>query len=316
MEPLSRRDLLCGAAASAAVLSAGDASGASELPTRILGRTGVRVPILGYGTAPTGLRRNLEDALALYREALELGVTYFDTAPNHTGYGQAQVQLGHFLKEHRRQVFLVTKTFESEGDKALALLQKNLQELQTERADLVYAHSLGSLDLATATGPRGVFQALLKAKKDGLTRFVGVSGHHLPGRFLPVLRDFDLDVVMNAVNFVDRHTYNFEGSVWPEARRRNLGLVAMKVFGGMKPGAREASNSMLPPDRHELALRYALSQEGVSLAIVGMATREELRQNVERARRFQPLTAAETAELEAAGKRLAAEWGPHFGPAA
>lgn len=275
----SRRDLLTAAGAAAAHLVLDEeALAAGRLPQRVLGKTGVRLPILGFGTAPCGIRRDIEKGVELYNAALDLGVTYFDTAPTNTGYGRAQEQLGYLFKSRRKDVFLVTKVHESGADAALRLLEKNLKEMRTDRADLVHAHSLGSLDMNTALGKNGVFAALQKAKREGLTRFIGVSGHHRPARFLRVLQEVDLDVIMCAVNFADRHTYGFETRVFPEAAKRNVGIVAMKVFGGMNHAENAMSNSKMPRIHHDQGFRYALSTAGVDLAVVGMSTLEELRQ--------------------------------------
>jgi predicted aldo/keto reductase-like oxidoreductase len=313
---LTRRELLKGAAAAAA-LEWGSAGHAEEtLPSRLLGKTGVRVPILGFGTAPCGIRRSLKNGIALYEEALDLGISYFDTAPSHTGYGRAQQQLGPVVKARRKEIFLVTKCHEANGEAALRLLQRNLKELQTDHADLVHIHSLGDLDVRSVLGKHGIYPALLKAKREGLLRYIGVSGHSRPGRFLELLREADLDVMMCAVNFVDRHTYGFESRIWPAAAKKNLGLVAMKVFGGMRYDQKSRSNSVMPREHLDRALQYALSIPRVSLAVVGMGTREELHRNVERVKAFQPLTAAERHSLATLGKRLAAEWGAHLGPVA
>lgn len=314
--PVSRRSLLQSAALLAGVelTEAAAAPPSAPLPLRVLGKTGVRVPILGFGTAPCGIRRSLENGVALYHEALDLGVSYMDTAPSHTGYGRAQEQLGQVLKERRKDVFLVTKCHEANGEAALRLLRKNLKELKAERADLVHIHSLGALDVREVVGKNGIYPALLKAKRDGLLRFIGVSGHHRPARFLQLLKEADLDVMMCAVNFADRNTYDFENRVWPAATKKNLGLVAMKVFGGMRYDEKSMSNSMMPREHLEAAFRYALSVPRVSLAVVGMATSEELRRNVAWARSFQPLGPEEHRALAPVGRQLAAKWGPHFGP--
>jgi aryl-alcohol dehydrogenase-like predicted oxidoreductase len=325
-DELSRRELLAATGAMAAGLSltgeaqaaglspGGEAhAGAGALPHRLLGKTGVRVPILGFGTAPAGERRTRDQAIQLYHEAIDLGVNYFDTAPEFAGYGKAQEQLGYALRDRRKEVFLVTKCWRARGDEALKLLEANLKELQTDHADLVYAHSVGDskMPLDVILGRGGVMEFLLKAKREGLTRFVGISGHCRPWKFLRVIRKTPIDVMMNAVNFADLHTYNFEGVVWPEAARHNIGLVAMKVFGGEYGKA--LSNSLMPLEHHESAFRYALSQPHVSLACIGMATSEELRRNVEWARRFTPMIPQEIAALEETGKALAARWKHHFG---
>jgi uncharacterized protein len=283
------------------------------LPTRVLGKTGVRVPILAMGTAPAGTRASDKDAIALFNAAIDQGVTYMDTAPDFAGYGRAQLQLGQVLKDRRKEVFLVTKTFTPDGDKARQLLEQNLKELQTDHADLVYVHSLGAdeMDPRRSLGPNGTLRALLKAREDGLTRFVGISGHNRPKRFVEALREHDIDVIMNAVNFVDRHTYDFETKVWPLAAKKNVGLVAMKVFGGQ-----QGSGCAMPKEHVPLALRYALSLPNVATAVVGMATQEELKLNLAGVRAFQPLAAEERAKLEKLGRDLARRWGPHFGAVA
>ncbi len=289
----------------------------SALPSRQLGKTGVTLPILGFGTAAAGRRLNTEDAVRLYETAFRAGITYFDTAPDFAGYGQAQIQLSHLLKQVRSQVFLVTKCYEPDGERALQLLEQNLKELGTTYADLVFVHSVGAdkMDPKIVFGKHGTYAALMKAKSLGLTRFVGLSGHSRPSRFLPALRHLEIDVLLNSVNFVDRYTYNFEEQVWPIAARQNIGLIAMKVFGGARhPSPNTLSHAQMPVDHHDAAFRYALSQPHVCCATIGMATPRELDQNLSRARKFQPLSMAEGRRLQDAGARLARQWADHLGP--
>jgi len=286
------------------------------IPTRLLGKTGEKISILGFGTAPAGNRLSFRQAIKLYEEALNLGVTYFDTAPEFAGYGKAQEQLGYLLKERRKDVFLVTKCFEPNGDKTLKLLKKSLRELKTDYADLVFVHSVGNdkMDPRIVFNRRGCYAALIKAKADGLARFVGLSGHNRPGRFVEAINKFDVDVLLNAVNFVDHHTYSFENHVWPLATKSRIGLIAMKVYGGQLKNQRgKLSHSLLPKQYQKIALRYALSQLGVASAAIGMATSAELHQNVQWARNFKPLTPREVIQLRTMGKNLANDWGPHFG---
>lgn len=287
------------------------------LPARLLGKTGVSLPILGFGTAATGLRLNTRDAVRLYETAFREGITYFDTAPEFAGYGNAQNQLSHLLKQVRPQIFLVTKCYEPDGERALKLLESNLRELGTTYADLVFVHSVGAdkMDPRIVFSKHGTYAALMKAKSLGLTRFVGLSGHNRPARFVHALRQFDIDVLLNAVNFVDRHTYNFEEQVWPAATQANIGLIAMKVFGGAQdPSPNTLSHSRMPVEYHDMAFRYALSQPQVCCAIIGMATHRELEENLGRARRFQPLSVGEAQRLHHAGALLARQWTAHFGP--
>src|SRR5437870_2540099 len=212
-------------------------SGTAKLPQRMLGKTGVQVPILGLGTVAVGNVTDEKAALRLINQAIDLGVTYIDTAPARTriavmtGYNKAQSYLKTVLKERRKEVFIVTKCLETDGDKTVDLLKKNLEELGVEQVDLAYTHSIGHAvyELDALVADNGPMASLERAKKEGLTRFVGITGHNRPEKFAQVIARRDIDVMMNGVNLVDRHTYAFEDIVWPLARQKGIGLVAMKV---------------------------------------------------------------------------------------
>jgi aryl-alcohol dehydrogenase-like predicted oxidoreductase len=313
---LSRRDFLRTAGAGAAIAltaAEGSAGGKAVLPQKVLGRTKVKVPILGLGTAPAGFRKEKE-AVAFYHQCIDRGVTYIDTAPKFAGYGNAQEYLGHVLKERRKEVFLVTKCFEPNGDKALQLLKKNLAELQVDQADLVYAHSIGDdkMDPKLIYAADGVCKALEKAKRDGLTHFVGVSGHNRPGRFLKALEEWDFDVMMNAVSLVARHIYNFEEKVWPKAAQKGVGLAAMKVFGGAF-GSDRPKGSRLPDDYKQAAFRYALGLPQVSVVVLGIYDEAELKQNLAWVKAYKPLSAEELKALDRPTREMARQWGNLYG---
>src|SRR6185436_4196723 len=108
------------------------------------------------------------------------------------------------------------------GEAALRQLKQNLADLQIDRADLVYVQSIGDDNMAPerifAAG--GVCKALEKARRDGLVRWLGVSGHNRPWRFLNALQEWDFDAMLNAVGLLSRHVYDFEGEVWPAAAGR------------------------------------------------------------------------------------------------
>ena len=303
-------------AGTAAVVASGtlplSADEQDPVPLRGLGRTGVMVPIVAVGTAPAG-HRPRKEAAQFFSDCLDAGATYMDTAPEFAGYGVAQAALGDVLKTRREEAFVVTKCWEPDGEKALQLLRANLKELQIERADLVYAHSIGSdkMDPQTVLGRHGVMRALMKAQQDGLTRFVGISGHNRPMRFLDVLKEFEVQVMMNAVSYVSRHIYNFEEKVWPEAHRRGVALVAMKVYGG---GVKPTGGRIKPKDVFD-AFRYAQSLPNISTVVVGMYDQKELRENLRFARTYTPLTSEDLAALVARGKNLAESWGTPYGPA-
>jgi hypothetical protein len=315
---VSRREFLRTAGAGAVVLSASELQADDDpppLPQRMLGRTGLRVPIIGLGTAPAGYRPEKE-AVAFYNRCIDAGITYLDTAPEFAGYGKAQVYLGQVLRQRRREVFVVTKCWEPDGERALQLLRNNLRELQIEQADLVYAHSIGDDRMVPERiyAANGVCKALERAKRDGLTRFIGVSGHSRPERFLRALEDWDFDVMMNAVSLVSRHIYNFEGRVWPMAVKKNVALVAMKVFGGAPGGEKQPKGARMADGMLQSALRYALGLPNVVTAVVGIHDDDELKQNLEWVRNYRALTAEEVRALDMPTRELAAKWRNVYGP--
>ncbi len=285
------------------------------VPLRSLGATGVRLPVLGLGTAPAGHRPEAE-AVAFFHACLDAGVTHFDTGPALGGFGQAQKYLGQVLATRREGVFVATRCCLPDGEAALAQLRQNLADLGIERADLVYVQSLGNDEMAPDKifAADGVCKALEKARTDGLTRFLGVSGHHRPGRFLTAIAEWDFDVMLTAANLVARHRYAFETTVWPQAARRGIALLAMKVFGGVKESRLRAKGAALPESMQTAGLRYALGLPGASGVVLGMLDETELSQNLARVRAFAPLSGEELAALEAPTRELAEEWGEIYGP--
>lgn len=311
---MNRREFIQGTAAAGGMLALTAAHAASEtteapsetkakMPQGILGRTGEKVSRLGIGCWIFGTERmSIEDGAATLHRAVELGVTYVDTAPN---YGNAQEKMGHTIKEIRDRIFLVTKTEEASYEGTWRLLKQSLKHLQTDRLDLVHLHSIGSEDmypdLNFLLSDKGALGALREAKKQGVIRFIGASGHHYPSRFHRILECGEIDVLMNTMNFVAQHTYDFENKVWCRARHQNLGLVAMKVLGGAGPGGK---GFQLPEDCYEVAIRYALSIPGLSCMVIGMGGVAELEKAAATVAKAQPLSEEESFDLYRRGVEL------------
>lgn len=283
-----------------------------RVPRAVLGRTGVEVSRLGVGCAPFQRKHvSRADVREVLQQALELGVNYLDVAPN---YGNAEIgfseeKMGPAIKDIRHRVFLVTKTEEPTYDGTWKLLRQSMQRLQTDYLDLVHLHNFGHeprfADLDRVLGDEGALGALREAKRKGIVRFIGASGHLHPSRFHAVLDTGDIDVLMNAVNFVVQHTYDFEHKVWARARRENIGLVAMKVLGGQAGG----NGFRLPENHYDKAIRYALSIPGLACAVIGMESIAELQQAARAVADFEPLTDGEAHEIAKQGLELAATEG-------
>jgi hypothetical protein len=292
---------------------------ADPLPQRVLGRTGVSVTALTLGTAPCGLCPEIPttEIAKIVNLAIDLGITSIDTAP---AYVKSEESIGMALGARRKDVFLATKVLADNVDDAQKSLDKSFQLLKTDWFDLVYYHSAGDQDVEKAMQPGGVFDWLVQQKKAGKFRFLGISGHNRPKKFVPLLETGEVDVLLTVVNFVDRHTYGFEDKVLPVARKHNVGIVAMKVFGGARKSSGSYGNPDAPPEMDvahlQNAVRYALGTPGVCTANLGVHNMDQLRQNVELVKKCTPLSEDEDRELAQLGRQLARDWGPHFGDVA
>jgi len=291
---------------------------AGPLPQRTLGRTGVSVTTLTLGTAPCGFGKGImpPQIAEIVNAALDEGITSIDTAP---AYVKAEEGVGLALGKRRKDVFLATKVAADTLEEAEKSLSKSFELLKTDYFDLIYYHHLGGRQIKGAMEPGGVFDWLVKQKKAGKFRFLGVSGHNLPGRFPAFLESGEVDVLLTIVNFVDRHTYGFEETILPIAQKHNIGIVAMKVFGGARKSTGGYANPKGPAEldeKHlELAVRYSLSTPGVCTLNIGVQNIEQVRKNVAMLKSFQPLPTEQYQDAVKLGASLASQWGEHFGPA-
>jgi aryl-alcohol dehydrogenase-like predicted oxidoreductase len=257
------------------------------LPQRPLGKTGVQVPIIGYGTAPLGKIKVMDAPLLnksakLLHHAIDRGITYLDTSPD---YG-SQPKLGEVMQSRRAEVFLATKINKRKRDDVLAELRQNLKELQTDHVDLIQIHAINTMaDLEAALAPDGAIGALEEARRQGMTRFVGITGHARPSVLAYALQRYDFDTVLVALGAIDRLVTGPEEALLPVAERHAVGVIAMKVYGHGELKQRD------------LALRYSLSLPAVSLAILGMEDEEQIDENVRLAQNFTPLSETERAQL-------------------
>jgi predicted aldo/keto reductase-like oxidoreductase len=286
------------------------------MPTRPLGKIGFQAGILGLGAQRVGEdRANQAVVDRLVGEAIDNGLNYIDTAPN---YGRSEERLGHALKGKRDKIFLVTKIETRSRAEALNQVRESLRRLQTDHLDCVLFHNIGREDrfpdIDAVLSADGSFAGLREAKKQGMIRHIGFSSHTNTPRLLHVFETGEIDLFMGVLNFVEKHTYYTETKVLPEARRKNIGIIAMKVFGG--PERRSTTPRLSSEEDRHTSLRYVWGIPGLAVAIIGLRTPEELRQALAQARTYRPFEPAELRAIEERGKQLAAQWGPIRGPVA
>src|SRR4030095_4447216 len=155
----------------AATTFAAQAVAKSGMPTRILGKTGVRVSILAFGSGSRWLMYKEEyKALEAMSKALDLGISYVDTAYGY-GNGESERRVGKLMPQRRKTIFLETKLHVRNGDKAMEMCEGSLKRLQTDHVDLVHIHSLtGPEDLAAIEAPDGVLKVLYKLRDQKVAR--------------------------------------------------------------------------------------------------------------------------------------------------
>jgi aryl-alcohol dehydrogenase-like predicted oxidoreductase len=268
----------------------------SPLPTRLLGRTGAQVSALGLGGE--GVLRTFardEQARAVIEAALAENITYFDSA---RAYAGSEQYYGAALGRRRDDIFLCSKAHDRSFAGALEMLELTLRNMRTDHLDLWQLHDVRTEeDLELMDGERGTYAAFARAKQQGKTRFIGVTGHYDPVIMLEAIRRFDFDTVLLPVNPCEAAVDSFASIVIPEALARNMGVIAMKIFGrGLLLGMRED-----PPLKS--LTDYALTAP-VSLAIVGCDTVAQVQAAASAVRSFAPLSPEEQRELE---RRLRSE---------
>jgi uncharacterized protein len=293
---ISRRHFI--EAAALGSVAAASAGGADGIPKRPLGRTGASVSILAFGAGSRFLMYDEEQGIAALNRALDLGIDYVDTAYAY-GNGASEKRVGTVMKTRRKEVFLATKVADRGADKAMRTIEASLRRLETDHVDLLHVHGLGDEnDLAAIESPDGVLRLLYKLRDEKTARAIGITSHSDPAVLARALARHDFDCAQMALNAAQAGMtegpalklpgrMSFQSAALPVARRKNMGVIAMKVFGQGK---------LVGPAAVEMLLRYSLSLP-VATAVAGMPSREHIEANVETARAFRPLSATEMENL-------------------
>lgn len=303
---LGRREFLKRAAqaAAAAAVSAGIASGAvpkekkidlaDTIPTRVFGKTGVKLPILGYGGAGLvkiwGNPLSLEDRVKLVRYAYDRGVRYYDTGGN---YMESQAILGEALKDVRDNVYLVSKVETTVPGWVRMAVEKSLKELQTDYLDAIQIHGTPGIEQMTVEQAMKVHGELVKLRNEGIVRFIGFSAHSYFDKALALISSGGFDQCMLSYGYLPRG-YNqvfsarmveLRNACVAKAHELDMGIVAMKVIGGGVLGA--WSGYVVPGfDKKRLeqlptaAIRYVLQDKRIHLLTIGMRLKEEVDANI------------------------------------
>jgi predicted aldo/keto reductase-like oxidoreductase len=252
---------------------------------RPFGNTGIDVSILGAGGFHL-LEISQGDVTAILNRYLDAGGNYIETAAAY-GDGASEKKIGAAIRHRRDEYLLATKTTGREKADALAQLERSLRLLGTDHVDVWFLHNIP--DIASAErvlAPGGAVEAIEEAKRLGMVRFGGITGHGQPVGLLHALERYPFDAMMTQVNYYDDCSFPaIRRKLIPLAQSRGTAMIAMKALGdGYLWRSPEA------------ALRYAWSQP-VALAVAGMNTQGMLDADLAAAEQFAPMTAADLYQL-------------------
>lgn len=269
-----------------------------DLPRRVLGKTGEKLSVIGFGGIM--LNDNPQDfANEIVAKAFDLGVNYFDVAPN---YGNAQEKLGPALKPYRKNCFLACKTHERTAEGAQKNLDDSLKKLETDHFDLYQLHALSSVDDVNkvfATG--GAMETVVKAKKEGKIKYVGFSAHSVNAALL-AMKNYEFDSILFPINFACWNAGNFGPQVFAEAEKRGMGILALKAMALTPLEQNEPKfdkNVWYKPIQDEelmkLALKFTLSKNITAAVPPGKSTL--FLKALEIMNNYEPITEKETNQL-------------------
>jgi len=254
---------------------------AAKIEYRVLGRTGLKIPLISFGVM------NSDNPDLLHR-AFDLGLNHLDTAHGYLR-GKSEQVIGEVVQQrgNRDSVYIATKmyfardrdngVFSNEAsarapapteENLFELLETSLQRLRTGYVDILYLHSCYSPAMATY---EPIMNALVKAKEQGKARFLGVSTHRDEPNVIRATVDAGIyDVVLTSYNYLQDHK-DAVGEAIAYAADKGVGVVAMKTQGGRRLNQQEGVEI-----NHQAALKWVFANPHVCTAIPGMTTFEQM----------------------------------------
>ena len=203
---------------------------------------------------------------------LDAGVNHIDIAP---GYGKAEDLMGPWIEKTRDKFFLGCKTQLRTKAEAATELRLSLEKLRTDKFDLHQLHAVTSFEeLDTVTGSGGALEAIIEAKEEGLTDYIGITGHgnQAPMVFLEALKRYDFDSVLFPINFVQFNIPEYKEKaleLLKVCQEKDVGVMIIKAVAARPWGENEHTYACWyepfdTPEMIQKSVDFALSQAGVS----------------------------------------------------
>lgn len=308
----SRREfiqtLMAGVLLGPAVLQS-QASNAGGIATRLFGKTGERVSIIGFGGWDLGF---IDEKLAIQmvHRGVGEGINFIDNAWEYNK-GRSEEVVGKAVASGklRDKVFLMTKVCARDYEGAKRHLEDSLRRLQTDHVDLIMLHSIqydGDRD-RIFDPDNGALKAVIEARKAGKLKYIGFSGHQKPQVHIDMLSmPFEWDAVLMPLNIMDAHYNSYQKTVLPIVLERNIAAMGMKsLVGGFSRISQKVNVSA------ELCRRYSMSLP-VSTLVCGWQNMDEMQLCINIARDFKPLTEGKIEELLDLSKTAAVDGATEF----
>ncbi len=245
---------------------------------RILGKTDLKISRIGFGGIPIQ-KTDEAGARALFDSLLEKGINFVDTAK---AYTVSEALIGAAIEGRRDKFVLASKSMAKTYDSMKADIEDSLLKLRTDYIDLYQIHNIAADKIDAFCGEGGGLSAMLEAKAEGKIGHIGLTAHSIESFKRALELDF-VETVMFPYNIVESQGEELIA----ECARKNVGFICMKPLAG---GAIENARA---------ALRYICANDAVTVVIPGMASENEIEQNLEAVLDKSPLGEAEMAEFEA-----------------
>jgi predicted aldo/keto reductase-like oxidoreductase len=269
-----------------------------KLPEKVLGRTGIKLPILGHGgsaiwggeseyygvTLPS-----FEERVAMVRHGYDQGLRYFDTARI---YGDSETIMGQALEDVRDDVYIASKAMVAEVDKIRESVEKSLVELRTDYLDCMQIHG-PIIERIGYEGCMPLYEEMAKLRDEGLIRFIGLTGHTAFDQMHKMIASEAFDTVLIERGYFKkgyntRHTLTT--SEWRElcidkAHEVGMGIIVMKVLGAyiFSHNAQAVAPDYDPEKRAKLpaaAIRWALNDERIHMLNIGVSLPDDVATNI------------------------------------
>jgi len=203
------------------------------LPTRKLGKTGLDVTMFALGGGPPNFNYGQEGVESIVEAAFKGGCRFFETARSYSR-GVSEQVFGRVLEPYRNEIILSTKSRAMDADTLNRELDLSLEAFKTSYIDIYLMHTVNTIDLINQKFDQGVWDAMVKAKREGKVRHIGFSGcaDYIADNYMLDLDLPDLEVMLVPINVIDTLEHSFTLNTLPKAVSKNVGVMAMKPLGG------------------------------------------------------------------------------------